>query len=126
MANFVDTNTRTFTADAAIPLYARVVLEADEKVVAAGITDKEVGTAQQEAFATGDVIAVKLRTATGTHKMIASEAIDAGEIVFTAAVGKVALTASTAFNVGIALSDGSADLSVIEVLYNVHGDTAVA
>ena len=125
MSQFVDTNTRTFEADAAIAKYARVVFEADGKVVTAGLAEKEVGTAQTEAFASGDKIAVKLRTAAGTHKMIAIEALAVGAVVYTEAAGKVQDTAqATAFQVGQALEAAAADGDIIEVLYNAHGDTA--
>jgi len=126
MAQYVDTNTRTFTADAAIAKYARVLFEADGRIVTAGLTDKEVGTAMTEAFAAGDKIEVKLRTAAGTHKMIAVEALAVGATVYTEASGKVQDTAqATSFLVGQSLTIAAADGDIIEVLYNVHGDTAV-
>lgn len=127
MSQFVDTNYRAFTADAAIALHARVILESDGRVVTAGLAEKEVGTACQQAFAAGDVINVKLRTGAGTHKMIASEALAVGATVYTEASGKVQDTAqATAFQVGQALEAATADGDVIEVLYNAHGDTAAS
>ena len=127
MSQFVDTNTHTFEADGAIAKHARVVLEADGKVVTAGITNKEVGTALQEAFAAGDLIAVKLRTGAGTHKMIAVEAVAVGAALYTEASGKVQDTAaSTSFALGTALEAATADGDIIEVLYGAHGDTAVS
>jgi len=125
MAEQVDSNTRTFEADAAIAQFARVVLEADGKIVTAGLAEKEVGIATREAFAAGDKIAVKLRSAAGTHKMIAVEALAVGATVYTEAAGKVQDTAqATAFQVGTALQAATADGDIIEVLYNAHGDTA--
>jgi hypothetical protein len=127
MAEQVDTGTKTFTASAAIPQHARVVFEATTGFVkAAAITEKEVGTALTEAFASGNRIAVKLRTAAGTHKMIASAALATlGATVFTAAAGKIGASASTAFQVGTLLTAAAADGDIVEVVYNAHGDTAV-
>jgi len=126
MAQYVDTNTRIFEADAAIAKYARVVLEADGKIVTAGLTDKEVGTALTQAFATGDKIAVKLRTGAGSHKMIAVEAITVGSTVYTEASGKVQDTAApTSLIIGTALGTSAADGDIIEVEYSSHGDSAV-
>jgi len=125
MSQLVDVNVKGFEADEAIALYARVKLDSDGKITNAGLADKEIGTAQQEAFAAGDIISVKLRSGSGTHKMIASEALAAGAVVYTEASGKVQDTAqATSFIVGTALEAASADGDVIEVLYNAHGDTA--
>lgn len=127
MSQFVDTNVKAFIADEAIPLYSRVKLDSDGRVTIAGLTDKEVGTACQAALAAGDVIGVRLRTAAGTHKMIAVEALAIGATVYTEAAGKVQDTAqATAFQVGTALEAATADGDVIEVLYNSHGDTAAS
>jgi hypothetical protein len=92
-----------------------------------GLTDKDIGTACEEAFAAGDIIAVRLRTASGTHKMIASEALAAGATVYTESDGEVQDTAqATAFQIGTALEAATADGDIIEVLYNSHGDTAAS
>lgn len=127
MSQQFDTGFRPFTADAAIAQYARVLFEADGRIVEAGLTGKEVGIAQQEAFAAGDRITVKLRSAQGTHKMIAIEALAVGAQLYTETSGKVQDTAqATAFQVGIALEAAAADGDIIEVLYNTHGDTAAS
>jgi len=127
MAELTESGCKTFEADAAIAQYARVKLDADGKVTTAGLTDKEIGTATREAFAAGDLIAVRLRSSTGTHKMLAIEALAAGATVYTETSGKVQDTAqATAFQVGTALDAATADGDVIEVLYNSHGDTAAA
>lgn len=120
-----DAGVKTFEADAAIALHARVKLESDGKIVTAGLTDKDIGTALREAFASGDHIPVKLRSAAGTHLMIANEAFDAGADLYTEANGKVQDTAAaTAFYIGSAMEAAGAQDDIVEVLYNAHGDTA--
>lgn len=127
MSQFVDGQTKTFIADEAIAINLRVKLDSDGKVTVAGLADKEIGTAVTPAFAAGDPVTVRLRTAAGTHKMIAIEALAVGATVYTEANGKVQDTAaSTSFQVGVALEAAAADGDVIEVLYNAHGDTAVS
>ena len=127
MSQYVDGNCKTFEADAAIAQYARVKLDSDGKITTAGLADKEIGTATREAFAAGDLISVRLRSAAGTHKMIAQEALAVGATVYTEASGKVQDTAqATAFQVGTALEAATADGDVIEVLYNALGDTAAS
>lgn len=125
MSQVNNTGCKAFEADAAIAQYARVKLDSDGKITTAGLAEKEIGTATRAAFAAGDVIDVKLRTAGGTHKMIAIEALAIGATVYTETAGKVQDTAqATAFQIGIALEAATADNDVIEVLYNAHGDTA--
>jgi hypothetical protein len=125
MSQSYDSNYRTFTAAGAIPQYARCTLGSGGTITVSGLAEIDVGTAQTEAFASGDVISVKLRSAAGTHKMIAIEATDAGELLYTEAAGKVQVTAqATAYVLGNALEAATADGDIIEVLYSSHGDTA--
>jgi hypothetical protein len=124
MSQYVDGNTKAFTAAGTIAQYARVLLGSGGTITTAGLTDKEIGTALEPA-ASGDTITVRLRTAAGTHKMIAIEALAIGATVYTEASGKVQDTAqATAFQVGTALEAATADGDIIEVLYGQHGDTA--
>lgn len=113
MSQFVETPTKTFTASGSISQFARVYLSSAGVVAAAGITTPELGTAEVDA-ASGDVIAVRLSSAAGTRKMIASEAIAAGAPVYAAASGKIA--ASGSLYVGRALEASTANNDVIEVL----------
>jgi predicted RecA/RadA family phage recombinase len=126
MSQYVDGNTLgRFVASAAIAQYARVKISAAGTVAEAGLAEKEIGTAVNEAFAAGDAVQVRLRTAAGTHKMIAKEALAVGATVYTEAGGKVQDTAeATAFQVGTALEAAANENDIIEVLYNAHGDTA--
>jgi len=125
MSQYVESATKMFTAGAAIAQYARVKFSSG-KVVEAGLTDRELGTAEQQAFASGDIIAVRLRTAQGTCKMIAIEVLSQGALLYTEASGKVQDTVqATSFLVGTALEAATANGDIIEVLRNTHGDTAV-
>jgi hypothetical protein len=126
MSQFVDGQTKTFIADEAIAVHLRVKLDSDGRVTVAGLTDKEIGTAVTPAFAAGEPVTVRLRTAAGTHKMVAIEAMNAGVPVYTETGGKVQDTAqATSFQLGTALESAANDGDIIEVLYNTHGDTAV-
>lgn len=126
MSQEIQGSIRAFTAGAAIAKYARVTLSSGN-VVAAGITDKDIGTALNQAFAAGDVVPVLLRTAPGTCRVIAGEALAAGALLYTEANGKVQDTAeATAFQFGHALEAAGADGDVIEAIRYMHGDTAAS
>jgi Uncharacterized conserved protein (DUF2190) len=125
MSQQVESGFKQFPASAAISQYARVKMASDGTISAAGLTDKEIGIAQNAAFNAGDIVNVRLRTAAGTLKMIASAAITRGNEVFTAASGKIGNSASTGWLIGRALEAAGANNDIIEVLYNTHGDTVV-
>jgi hypothetical protein len=126
MSQYVDSNTKAFTAAGTIKQYARVTLGSGGTITEAGLAVKEIGTAMQPAV-TGDTISVRLRTAMGTHKMIAVEALAIGATLYSEAAGKVQDTAeATSFQVGTALEAATADGDIIEVMYNAHGDTAAS
>lgn len=122
MSQWVDGNTRTFTAGAAIAENLRVKLSSS-KLAAAGLAEAEIGTVTRETFADLDLVAVRLRTANGTAKMVASAAISADATVYTAAAGKISSTQGTgAYEIGTALEAATADGDVIEVLRSGHMD----
>lgn len=126
MSQHVDGNYKGFVASAAISQHARVKCDAAGTVSTAGLTDKDIGTAMNAAFAAGDQVQVKLRTAAGTHKMIAAGAVTLGAQVNTQASGKIDDAAtSTGFPLGMALEAATANNDIIEVIYNAHGDTAM-
>jgi len=126
MSQFDESGTKSFVAAGTISQYARVVLGSAGTITAAGLAEKEIGTALRSAVS-GDTVPVRLRTAAGTHKMIAKEAFNAGVVLYTEAGGKVQDTAeTTAFQVGTALESAGAENDIVEVLYNAHGDTAAS
>lgn len=119
MSQYVETPTKTFVAGAAIAQHLRVKLSSG-KLAAAGASDVSLGTMEYASFADLDDVAVRLRTAQGTRKMVALDAITAGNPCYAAAGGKVA-AAGTVFE-GTALEASAADGDVIEVLPGPNTD----
>ncbi len=113
MSQYVETACKTLTAGAAIAQHLRVVLSSGV-LAAAGASSKMLGTMEIASLAASDVVPVRLRTAQGTRKMVASEAITAGNNVYAAASGKVAADGSVVE--GVALEAATADGDVIEVM----------
>lgn len=122
-----DSGFKTFEADEAIELYSRVKVDSDGKITKAGLTDRSDGTLQtQAALAAGDLVTVKLRSASGTHKVRVKEACDAGADLYSEADGEVQDTAqATSFLEMTALEAATAEDDVIEALY-VAGSGAAA
>lgn len=120
MSQYVDSNTKAFTAAGTIKQYARVVLGSGGTITEAVLADREIGIAQV-AGVSGDTIAVKLRTGSGTQKAIAAAAIARGAAVFSAAAGKVSVSATGAYNIGLALEAATANNDIIEILYTTPG-----
>lgn len=106
--------TKTFTAAAARSQYARVKMNSTA-IATAGAADFAIGVQEKQSYGTTDeTVAVRLKTAEGTVKMIANGAISAGANVYAAASGKVG---SAGFVLeGIAMEAASADGDIIEVL----------
>lgn len=119
------------TNDAAIT--ARHLLwkkgSADTGVALNGVADVPLGTIDNTETSTGIGNTVLLLGKGPTKKMVASEAITAGEQVFTAANGKVQdLPGSTAtvYLVGTALTAAGADGDIIEVADCLPVKTVIA
>lgn len=121
MSQQVDSNTKAFPASAAITQFARVKLASDGTISTAVLADVEIGIAQTPAFAANDMVTVKLRTAAGTQKAIAAAAITAGAGVWSAAAGKVSVSATGAYRVGTALESATANNDIIEIVYTTPG-----
>lgn len=114
MSQYVDGPTKSFEADEAIALNLRAKFDADGKVTLAGATDQTAGTAVSPAFAAGDDVTLRLRTAQGTRKMVANGVVTRGATVYAAASGKI--SASGSIVEGTALEAAAEDGDVIEVL----------
>ena len=120
MSQYVDSNTKAFAAAGTIAQFARVKLGSGGTITAAALADIEIGIAMERA-ASGDVIPVKLRSGVGTCKAIAAAAITRGANVYSAASGKVSVSATGAYNLGIAIEAAAANGDIIEILYLTPG-----
>lgn len=124
MSQMVDTGTKTFTATEAIPKYSTVKLDTGG-VGVCDLTDRCIGTAVTEAYASGDLVTVKLLNAPGTHKVIANEASAANATLYTEAGGLVQDTAqATSLPTFLALEAATAQFDVIEALALPYGGPA--
>lgn len=118
MSQQVDTINKSFKAVGAIGQYLLVKkTTAVDLVDVCGATDIPIGVAQNEAFAAGDSVTVRLLGAAPTSKMIADSAIVMGARVFTSAAGKVEDTSPAVGEslVGVALDAAAADGDIFEV-----------
>lgn len=88
-------------------------------IAACGVAGIPVGTVNDEADAAEEQVGVLLLGKGPTKLMVASEAITAGEAVYTAANGKVqdlpVVTTAACYHVGYALTAAAADGDLIEV-----------
>ena len=114
MSQFVETPTKGFEAGAAIAIHILVKLASGVLQVAAA--DEEwIGVTEAAAFAAGDRIPVRLRSAQGTMKCTAAGAFAESAVLFGQADGKVDDVAE-AIRVGIALEAAGAAGDIVEVL----------
>jgi hypothetical protein len=104
---------KTFPVTGALGKYLRVKLSAGVLALA-GSTDVELGVMEMPTFSTDTFGTVHLRTAEGTEKFVAVDAITAGNPFYAAASGKV--SASGTVLIGIALETTIADGDVFEGL----------
>jgi hypothetical protein len=111
MSQYFDTPTRPDIAVGTIAQHLRV--KTTGAVIMAGAADKELGTMDRPCTGSGPCT-IRLRTAGGTCKMVASVAIALNGAVWAASGGKVAATGTV--EIGIALEAATADGDVIEVL----------
>lgn len=111
MSQYFEASVVPDTAAGAVAKYLRV--KTPGAVAAAGALDQSIGTMESDCLAAGPC-SVRLKTATGTQKMIAAAAISAGAYVYGAASGKVSSVANGNIE-GIAKEAATADGDVIEV-----------
>ena len=121
MAQYTEFGHKAFKASGAITQYARVKgtrqSDGTVQISTAGVTDKDLGVATRATFNAGDIVDVKLRTAGGTHLMIAAGAFNALVELYTAANGEVnSVQATGALPLGQSLQDASGANSIVEVL----------
>ena len=119
---------RTFTANGAITSKARVKLTAASATVPpqveiAGAGEQHIGIAEY-AVATGELIAVRLRTYPGTHEGVAKEALAVGATLYGAADGGVK-DSSDGTAIGISLEAATGVGDIIEFIdFTVISTTA--
>lgn len=124
MAEYNDTGYQSFPVSAALGQHLRVNVNTSGQLTLAGIGDQDIGVTRNATFAVGDVVTVVERSKPGTHKAVANGAIDIGDLVFTAADGKVSASQGVgAFLRGKAISAAGADNDILEVM-PLSGDTA--
>jgi predicted RecA/RadA family phage recombinase len=116
MAKFQEGPVASFTAGGAIGQHI-LVKYSTGKLAAAGLGDEFIGSIEAEAFADLDVRPVRLRSAQGTIKCVASGAFSQGAIVYGRAAGKVDdISTSSAVRVGMAMEAATAASDIVEVM----------
>ena len=112
MSQYVETPTKAFVTGEAIGQHLLVITPGALVVCTLGADP--IGTTEQATFASGAEVAVRLRSAQGTHKGVAADSFSAGAVVYAAAAGKLTDLASGAIRVGIALEAAGADGDIVE------------
>jgi len=108
---------KSFTSGEALGAFLRVkIAGATRAAWLADAADYGVGTVLEGVAISKDV-AIRLWEHGGSHKCVASGAISAGQKVYAAAGGKIAVSGTLL--IGTALDAATADGSVIEVLPHV-------
>lgn len=117
MSQYFESGCRPDTAAGAVAQYLRV--KTPGAIAVAGSSDVSIGTMELPCTAAGPCT-VRLANAQGTRKMVASEAITAGNPVYAAASGKVA--ASGTVVEGRAMEAATANNDIIEVMSIANTD----
>jgi hypothetical protein len=113
MSQYVDGKFESFLGAAAIASHLRVYLSAAGTVTLAGADNVGIGTIEAPSLAASGPCTVRLWNAEGTRKMVASEAITVGTVVYAAASGKCSATGNVP--IGICLEAASADGNIVEI-----------
>jgi hypothetical protein len=116
MSQYNDGPVKTLRAAGTIPQYARIKLDTngDWALAGAGAGGKADAIALHAAVV-GDMLAGRLLNVGGTVKVIASEALTLGELIYGAANGKVDDLTTNCLE-GKALEAAGADGDIIEML----------
>lgn len=111
MSQYVEGPVKSFAASG--PLGDNLRVRNPASVALAGALDASIGTVETPVFSSLEPVAVRLRNAQGTRKMVANGAIPVGP-VYAAAAGKISATGTVLE--GFALEAATGDGDVIEVL----------
>ncbi len=117
-ATIVQNSQRTFVAGEALNPYLLVKVEADGHVVkAGGVADQPIVGLTTTASVNAGATTISLVNGGGTAYATANEAIAAGDLVYTAADGKITSSVVDHTRIGIALEASSADGDIIEISF---------
>jgi hypothetical protein len=106
---------KAFRASGPLKAFRRVRLDSSNELVYAGASDTDcIGVTEEEAFNAGQIIGVRLRTATGTLIVTALAAFALNAGLYAAAEGKV--DDSGTVLVGVSLEEATANNDQIEML----------
>lgn len=114
MATIVEGPLKTFTAGGALPPYRLVKLSSGTLAYPDTSDTVTIGVLEAEAFAAGDMVPVRLRTAQGTWKVQASTSISAGGSCYIGAYGTVAGSGTQVIGMALEAASGSGD--IIEIM----------
>ncbi|MDO8675540.1 MAG: hypothetical protein Q7K71_05425 [Candidatus Omnitrophota bacterium] len=106
---------KSFVAGTDLEAYRRVKLSSGN-VVYADAGEEFIGVTARKALS-GEFVAINLRSASRTYKMVANGAITAGNTIYGALGGKVSASASGVAQ-GVALEAATADGDIIECFQN--------
>jgi hypothetical protein len=106
---------KAFVAGTDLEAYRRVKLSSGN-VVYADAGEEFIGVTARKALS-GEFVAINLRSASRTYKMVANGAITAGVAIYGALGGKVSASASGVTQ-GVALEAATADGDIIECFQN--------
>ena len=115
----VQNSIRSFKAGEALDEYLVVKIEADGDVVKAdGTSGLPVVGVTTRGADNNETTPIALINGGGTAYVTASEAIAAGDIVFTTTGGKVEKSSASTTRVGVALEAAADDGDVIEIAFS--------
>ena len=119
---------KTFTANGALTAKMRVKLTSasatvPQQVEVAGAGEQHIGITEYAAADT-TLVAVKLRTAPGTHEGVSAEAFDVGAVLYGGATGTIKDT-SDGTAIGVAIEAATASGQIVEFIdFTVISTTA--
>lgn len=114
MATIVEGPLKTFTAGGALLPYRLVKLSSGVLAYPDTSDTVTIGVLEAEAFAAGDMVPVRLRTAQGTWKVQASTSISADGSCYIGANGTVASSGTQVIGMALEAASGAGD--IIEIM----------